>query len=97
MDVKCRDGREDGADSTSESGIMNNSERGIRLAAARALRRYRNRIRDLFLRESPKGDPRSRGFTVLFFSAGLHDFAFSSRNQSYAVRRQQVSRVVLNN
>jgi len=32
VDVKCRDGERGG---TSESGIMNNSERGIRLAAVR--------------------------------------------------------------
>jgi len=35
VDVKCRDDEGTGGSGTSESGIMNNSERGIRLAAAR--------------------------------------------------------------
>lgn len=53
-------------DSTSESGIMNNSERGIRLATAARTSTIQKPNSRLVPRESSKGDPlvlrRSRDF-----------------------------------
>lgn len=54
VDVKCRGGKESGREVTLESGIMNNSERGIRLAAARTSAIQKPNSRPALLRGARK-------------------------------------------